>query len=532
VRLTSQLKLATTLLVLLSTLGSLGAVALSLRADLERNLEEALAQSSSVVTSLLEQEWTAVSSGADTLARAPVLKAVMGSAVDAQTLRGVAEEQRVAMGADLLALMDHEGGVRTVSPTSVRLSLDGSQWEEVRKGRTMPLDGGVFLTAARPIMVGREVSGYVLLGRRLGADFVNSAERQSGAEAVLQVGHRVQAAALRSLPEQTMVGAALPEGQVRRLTLAGIPLIALKTSLGSDASLTLVRNRDAEFLRFRSTLLWLLAVGLVSSVLTVGMLHLLLRRITDKMGGMVGEIVETSRRLHASSGQIRTACHEQASGTHQQGAAVEETRRTMEALLGAASRIAEASQEVLHNAEQTARTASGITDSIHLLTARAQKIGEFGEMIRSISDKSDLLALNASLEGSRAGEAGRSFALVAGEMRRLAENVRGAAHEVKQLAGNIRGAMDTSVTATEEGRKVAEQTSQSAREITLLTQQQRNATEQVSHAMDEVKALLTHSVGTIRQTEDSAQELTALANRLNELTVRFSEEIAQRPRDT
>ena len=67
------------------------------------------------------------------------------------------------------------------------------------------------------------------------------------------------------------------------------------------------------------------------------------------------------------------------------------------------------------------------------------------------ADKSDLLALNASLEGTKAGEAGRGFALVAAEMRRLAESVMAAAREIKQLASDIRTAAADTVCAGEDG---------------------------------------------------------------------------------
>jgi methyl-accepting chemotaxis protein len=148
-------------------------------------------------------------------------------------------------------------------------------------------------------------------------------------------------------------------------------------------------------------------------------------------------------------------------------------------------------------------------------------------VIRSISDKSDLLALNASLEGTKAGEAGRGFALVAAEMRRLAESVMAAAREIKALASNIRTASDSSVHAADEGRTLAGRTSESAREITLVTVQQRNATEQVTSSMDEVSQLLTRSAEGTRATERAAQALSQLADQLTQLTSKFAAQTAR-----
>jgi hypothetical protein len=240
--------------------------------------------------------------------------------------------------------------------------------------------------------------------------------------------------------------------------------------------------------------------------------------------GLMQEIGATAQKLRAASENILGACNEQAAGTTEQGAAIDETRRTMSSLLEAAKKIADASQEVFKNADHTAQTTLNISDAIKQLTNQAQKISDISEVIRSISDKSDLLALNASLEGTKAGDAGRGFTLVAAEMRRLAESVMAAAREIKALASNIRAASDSSVTAADEGRTLAGRTSESAREITLVTVQQRNATEQVTTSMDEVSQLLNKSAEGTRATERAAQALSQLADQLTQLTARFAQQ--------
>ncbi len=257
----------------------------------------------------------------------------------------------------------------------------------------------------------------------------------------------------------------------------------------------------------------------------------LMGRSTANRLGLLSEIATTSSKLRSASEHISAACSEQGASTSEQAAAIDETRHTMTSLLEAAKKIADTSQEVFRNADQTSQTTLSISDSIKQLTHQAQKISDISEVIRSISDKSDLLALNASLEGTKAGEAGRGFALVAAEMRRLAESVMAAAREIKQLTSNIRGATDVSVKAAEEGRSLAEKTSESAREITLVTVQQRNATEQVTRSMDEVSQLLTRSATSTKATESAAQTLSQLADQLGQLTSRFAAEgVTSRPR--
>ncbi len=270
----------------------------------------------------------------------------------------------------------------------------------------------------------------------------------------------------------------------------------------------------------RVTSLAVSAVALLAGVLIA---FLLGRSAANRMA-LLTEIAQTSAKLRDASENIQAACNEQGASTSEQAAAIDETRQTMTSLLEAATKIADTSQEVFKNADQTSQTTLAISEAIKQLTNQAQKISDISEVIRSISDKSDLLALNASLEGTKAGEAGRGFALVAAEMRRLAESVMAAAREIKQLTSTIRGASDSSVHAAEEGRELAEKTSESAREITLVTVQQRNATEQVTRSMDEVSQLLARSSVNTKATESAAQALSELADKLSHLTSRFAAE--------
>src|SRR5262249_57290846 len=97
-----------------------------------------------------------------------------------------------------------------------------------------------------------------------------------------------------------------------------------------------------------------------------------------------------------------------------------------------------------------------IADSVVRLNKRVQQIGKIVDFINEIADKSDLLALNAELEGTKAGDVGRGFSLVAAEMRRLAENVIRSTRTIEQLIEEIRDATHAAVMATEAGLKTTE----------------------------------------------------------------------------
>lgn len=234
------------------------------------------------------------------------------------------------------------------------------------------------------------------------------------------------------------------------------------------------------------------------------------------------ELMQTSAQsLAAAASEICAAAQEQEAAAQQQAAAVEQVSATTMSLLEAAAHIAQTAGSVLSNAERTKDTSELITRKITELSTHTGRMTEILEVIRDIADRSDLLALNASLEGMRAGEAGRGFSLVATEMRRLAERVTASVHNVKELVTDVRGSGSSTVIVTEEARKLAESTTESARQISRVTDQQRSSTEQVAQSMKEISTVLGQTVSASRQTLTAAEALKNQAESLLNIVRQF-----------
>jgi methyl-accepting chemotaxis protein len=286
-------------------------------------------------------------------------------------------------------------------------------------------------------------------------------------------------------------------------------------------------------------------------------------KVIDTLRTFVREINEAALRLSSSANQVLAASTQHETSATEQAAAIHETTATMEELKHASAQIAENAGSVARVAEETlgaARSGRGaigefiqamqqirrdgaaVAESITKLSRRVERIGTVVEVIDEIADRSDLLALNAALEGSRAGEAGKGFSIVAAEMRRLAENVLDSTKEIKNLITEIReataaaaNAADASKTATESGERLGsvaaeavegilagvQETSDAARVINLATQQQRTATEQVVASMAEIEDVTRQTTQASKQSTGAAAELTGLAGRLAELIRRF-----------
>src|SRR3954463_3796765 len=286
-------------------------------------------------------------------------------------------------------------------------------------------------------------------------------------------------------------------------------------------------------------------------------------KVIETLRTFVREINEAALRLSSSANQVLAASTQHETSSTEQAAAIHETTATMEELKHASAQIAENAGAVARVAEETLESArsgrgaigefiqamqqirsdsAAVADSIAKLSKRVERIGTVVEVIDEIADRSDLLALNAALEGSRAGEAGKGFSIVAAEMRRLAENVLDSTKEIKNLITEIReataaaaGAAEASKAATESGERLGsvaaqavegilagvQETSDAARVINLATQQQRTATEQVVASMAEIEDVTRATTQASKQATGAAAELTQLAGRLAELIKRF-----------
>jgi methyl-accepting chemotaxis protein len=244
-------------------------------------------------------------------------------------------------------------------------------------------------------------------------------------------------------------------------------------------------------------------------------------RMMEAQRLIVREIATTSERLARAAAETYAASQEQEAAATIQASGVEQVSRTMAQLSESAANISDSARGVLANAERTRETSEITAAKIAELSGHTNRIGEILEIIRDIADRSDLLALNASIEGTRAGEAGRAFSLVAAEMRRLAERVTASVQDVKALVADVRASGSSTVMATEEGRRLAESTTESARLITTVTQQQRTGTEQVSRSMNEIATVLAQSVTSTQKTRSLAEDLKHQADRLAEIVGRF-----------
>jgi methyl-accepting chemotaxis protein len=247
-----------------------------------------------------------------------------------------------------------------------------------------------------------------------------------------------------------------------------------------------------------------------------------LRRMTDGLRELVEQIQRAATQLGSAATEIGAMTTQQSQSSVEQSSAVEETRVSLRSMLESSAQIANSAGEVLSNAERTLSTSETVGARVSTLAAHTERVTEILETIRDIANKAELLALNAALEGAKAGEAGRGFSLVAARMQGLAEAVLESIKGIKALTTDIREATQATVLTLEEATKLAKQTAQRAQQIALVCQQQRTGTEQVALAMDDIANASGAIAAGSDQTATASRDLAHLASDLTLALDRFS----------
>jgi methyl-accepting chemotaxis protein len=263
----------------------------------------------------------------------------------------------------------------------------------------------------------------------------------------------------------------------------------------------------------------------------VGALSQAFATMRKRLRDLVTKIGSTSQALSTAATGMFSEVREQEALATQQTAALEEIQRTLETLSTAAEQVERDAQTVRTMAERNLSTSQQIAERTRMLSTHSDRIGEILSLIQDIADRSDLLALNAALEGTKAGEVGRGFSLVAAEMRRLSEHVKDSVRDIRKLVADMREASHASVLATEEGIRVSEETSTAAVKISDAIVRQREGTAQVKASADEIVNVVNESLEGRAETTSSAEALLTLSQELREAVSSFRVGAASSPSD-
>ncbi len=301
--------------------------------------------------------------------------------------------------------------------------------------------------------------------------------------------------------------------------------------------------------RTRNIIIGVLAGTILATALLAARLT---RHLRARIGSAVGDV-------QSSSSELQVTANQQAVSSMEQATAMSEISTTITELLATSRQITESAQRVADAADQTSTAGQGGQDTVrsaqdsmeeirrqvdvivnHMLELgdKSQRIGTVLDIVSELAEQTNILAINSTIEAAGAGESGRRFAVVADEIRKLADRVAESTKEIRSLIEVVRNAVHTTVIATELGSKAVDAgtaqfagvassfeeivemvttTTEAAREIELSTKQQTIAVEQVNFAVSNVTETTKEAESNSSQTLQTAAQLAELSTKLRRL---------------
>ncbi len=268
------------------------------------------------------------------------------------------------------------------------------------------------------------------------------------------------------------------------------------------------------------------------------------------------ELVSAATEIASSSEEMSRGAKDQSDQVGQVSAAIEEMNAAIAESAKNAGSVSEASKRASDNASQGGRIVSETINGMHKiaevvrqsagsigqLAEAADKIGEIIDVIDDIADQTNLLALNAAIEAARAGEQGRGFAVVADEVRKLAERTGKATGQITEMikgiqnqTGDAVSSMESGIKEVETGRQLADQAGASLNEIVTMTQEVMAMIQQIATATEEqsasaegvlknidyISSVTKETARGAEQSAAAAEELSRQADGLNRMVEKF-----------
>jgi len=275
-----------------------------------------------------------------------------------------------------------------------------------------------------------------------------------------------------------------------------------------------------------------------------------LDRMVAGLKDVAGQTLAATENLTLASAEILASTQQQAASTGEQAAAVQQTTVTMEEVTQSGAQISERAKQValaaeatsaashagLQAVQNTSKTMEGIreqaeavAENVVSLSEKTQAIGEIISTVNDLAEQSHLLALNAAIEAAAAGEHGRSFSVIASEVKNLADQSREATVQVRGILGDIQKGINSSVMLTEEavkrvesGKEQADVADRTIREMTQNIQQSVQAFQQIVAGSNQQQIGFTQVMQAVRDIGQASQQTAASTNQLEKAAMNLT----------
>ena len=252
----------------------------------------------------------------------------------------------------------------------------------------------------------------------------------------------------------------------------------------------------------------------------VGELASALKKMVERISGIVIKAADTSFTVASGSRQLSQNTVKMSEGTSSQASATEEVSASMEEMSANITQNAENADRTEKIAIQSAKNAEESSMAVNNAVEAMNSIIEKISIINEIARQTNMLALNAAIEAARAGEQGKGFAVVAAEVRKLAEKSQEAAGEITELSQATGETAENAASMLEKLVSGINQTAELVREISSASREQSGGVSQVNRAILQLDEVVQQNASFSEEISATSEELSAQADYLQE-TVSF-----------
>lgn len=367
---------------------------------------------------------------------------------------------------------------------------------------------------------------------------------------------------------QIRAGEASSEGQSSSVTILLITVVAILISIGLFAvflkmiiaSIGTLRDQLDNIAQGEGDLTQRIPVEMDDDL---GKLAKSFNLVLENLQSMIGSIQQLTRELGTGASDLARAAKDNNDGVTRQtdsismvATAINEMQSAIEEVAGNASRAAEITREAEEKGKNGARIIRSSSEQVHRLAAQISKavevirklsddsdnITSVLDVIRGIAEQTNLLALNAAIEAARAGEQGRGFAVVADEVRTLAQRTGQSTEDIQTMITTLQTGVADIVSVMETGSKEASETEKLATDaeselkaileamaniadvntsVASATEEQTQVVDEINRSITEINDLATESANRSRDIDGISESLEGYARELESQTGRF-----------